>query len=164
MTSSHAIRAAKAPSLVSAINPLLKRLLGIGMPFGPNVLITVRGRTSGELRTFPVAILELDGHRYIQSPFGEVNWVRNLRADGDAIITKGRKREEVEAIELSPEAAAPVLRKAVAPQLRSPFGMVMGRYFHLGTDATPEDDIVEAHRHPTFELRPRGTQPAKEQG
>ena len=164
MTSIHAIRAARAPSLVSAINPLLKRLLGIGMPFGPNVLITVRGRSSGELRTFPVAILELDGHRYIQSPFGEVNWVRNLRADGDAVISKGRNHEDVEAIELSPEAAASVLRKAVAPQLRSPFGMVMGRYFHLGTDATPEDDIVEAHRHPTFELRPRGTQPAKEQG
>jgi deazaflavin-dependent oxidoreductase (nitroreductase family) len=161
MSSVHSIGAAKAPSLISAINPLLRRLLGIGLPFGPNVLLTVRGRTSGQLRTFPVAILELDGRRYIQSPFGEVNWVRNLRANGEAILAKGRDRQQVEAIELSPEAAGPVLRRALAPQLRTPFGAMMRRYFRFGADGTPEEDVAEARRHPTFELRPRRTAPGR---
>ena len=91
----------------------------------------------------------------MQSPFGEVNWVRNLRANGDALLTTRGRREALEAVELTPEEAARVLRAALAPQLKTPFGAVVGRYFRFGDDATAEDDIAEARRHPTFELRPR---------
>ncbi|MGH2406554.1 MAG: nitroreductase family deazaflavin-dependent oxidoreductase [Candidatus Limnocylindrales bacterium] len=142
-------------AIVPLLNPLITRLLRIGLPFGPNVLLTVRGRSSGLPRTVAVAILEVDGHRYVQSPFGEVEWVRNLRAARAATITKGHDREAVEAIELTPEAEGPVLRQALAPYLR--FRLVramLGRYFRLGTDANSDDDVAEARRHPMFELRP----------
>jgi len=156
MTTTHAIGTSRAPSFIPILNPLISRLIGAGLPFGPNVLLTVRGRTSGLLRTFPVAIIELDGHRYVQSPFGEVNWVRNLRAAREAFVSKGRTRELVDAIEVAPEEGGPVLRDALAPYFRSwILKRVLGRFFHFQADSTLEDYIVEARRHPMFELRRR---------
>jgi deazaflavin-dependent oxidoreductase (nitroreductase family) len=141
------------PAIVPRLNPLIRRLLGAGLPFGPNVLLTVRGRSSGLARTFPVAILEVDSRRFIQSPFGEVNWVRNLRADGSATVAKGDSAESVEAVELTPEAAGPVLRDALAPYLRWRIGaFVIGRYFHVRPGSPIEDYIAIARLHPMFEL------------
>jgi deazaflavin-dependent oxidoreductase (nitroreductase family) len=156
MSSANAHETSRAPSLVSVVNPLIRRLVGAGMPFGPNVLLTVRGRTSGVPRTFPVAIVKVNGRRYIQSPFGEVNWVHNLRAAGEAVVTKGRRQEAVEAIEIAPEDGGPILREALAPYVRSRvLSKVLGRFFKLGGSSTPEDYVAEARRHPMFELRPR---------
>ena len=154
MSNSLSLATPRAPSFISFINPLIRRLIGAGMPFGPNVLLTVRGRASGQPHTFPVAILEHDGRRYVQSPFGEVNWVRNLRANGEASLSTRGRREELKAVELTPEEAALVLRAALAPQLKTAFGAMVGRYFRFDDDASPKDDVAEARRHPTFELRP----------
>jgi deazaflavin-dependent oxidoreductase (nitroreductase family) len=154
MSSIQAIGTSRVPSLIPILNPIIRRLIGAGLPFGPNVLLTVQGRTSGLPRTFPVAILELGGRRYVQSPFGEVNWVRNLRADGSATISRGGQHEAVVAAELAPESAGPLLLEALAPYLRTRLGSILiGRFFHLGPDSTIEDYVAEARRHPMFELR-----------
>ena len=146
----------RAPSLVSIFNPVIRRLVGAGVPFGPNVLLTVRGRTSGLPRTFPVAVVEVHGRRFVQSPFGEVNWVRNLRAAGEAVVSKGRRQETVDALEIAPEEGGPILRDALAPYIRSRvLAKVLGRFFDLRSTSTPEDYVAEARRHPMFELRPR---------
>ena len=152
MTTSQPLTVPKVP-VVGLLNPIIKRLLGAGLPFGPNVLMTVRGRTSGTPHTFPVAILASDGRRFVQSPFGDVNWVRNLRASGTAILTKGAHREEVDAIELAPEAAATALREALAPYLRSRLtGVVVRHSFHVRADSSIEDYVDLARTHPMFEL------------
>jgi len=154
MSNSHALRTTGVPALIPILNPLIRRIVGAGLPFGPNVLLTVRGRTSGLPHTFPVAIIKLDEHRYIQSPFGEVNWVRNLRAAGEAVVSKGRHREEVDAIEVAPESGGPILRDALAPYLRSRLlAVVLRRFFPFRADSTLEDYVAEARRHPMFELR-----------
>jgi deazaflavin-dependent oxidoreductase (nitroreductase family) len=57
------------------VNPLFMRL-------GMIPTLAVRGRTSGEWRTVPVNVLELDGQRYLVAPRGDTQWVRNLRATG----------------------------------------------------------------------------------
>ena len=146
----------RAPSRVSIFNPVIRRLVGAGVPFGPNVLLTVRGRTSGLARTFPVAVVEVHGRRFVQSPFGEVNWVRNLRAAGEAVVSKGRRQETVDAVEITPEEGGPILRDALAPYIRSRvLAKVLGRFFDLRSTSTPEDYVAEARRHPMFELRPR---------
>jgi deazaflavin-dependent oxidoreductase (nitroreductase family) len=156
MSNVRALRTARAPSLIPFLNPLIKRLIGAGLPFGPNVLLTVRGRRSGQPRTFPVAIIELEGRRYVQSPFGEVNWVRNLRAAGEAVVSRGRDHEEVDAIEVAPEAGGPGLRDALAPYFRSRLlAPVLGLFFHFRADSTLDDYVAEAARHPMFELRAR---------
>ena len=149
----HTLGTPRAPSLIHFLNPLISRLLGVGMPFGPNVLLTVVGRTSGVPRTFPVAILELDGRRYVQSPFGEVNWVRNLRAAGEAVVVRGSTQEPVGAVELAADAAGPVFRAALAPYLRSRIGAaILSRTFGVRRDSTAEDFVALARRHPMFEL------------
>lgn len=156
MSDTHVAGPIGLPKMIPILNPLIRRLIGAGLPFGPNVLITIRGRRSGIPHTFPIAIIELYGQRYIQSPWGEVNWVRNLRAAGKAVLTKGRVQERVEAIELAPQEAAPILRDAVAPYLRWWLLRRLVRYFlHLGPESTPGDYLAEAERHPMFELRHR---------
>jgi deazaflavin-dependent oxidoreductase (nitroreductase family) len=77
---------ARAPWVVRTFDPVLRGLLSRGLPMGPNSLLTVRGRKSGEPRTAAVAVLEIDGRRWIQGAYGEVNWVRNLRAAGRGLL------------------------------------------------------------------------------
>src|SRR6266850_30751 len=91
----------RVPGFVSWFSPIAQRMLGSGIPLGPNALITVRGRKSGLDRTTPVALVEIDGKRWVIGTFGETNWVRNLRAAGEATLTIGRRREPVRARELT---------------------------------------------------------------
>jgi hypothetical protein len=96
-----------------------------------------------------VGLLVVDGRRYLFSAFGEVNWVRNLRATGEAIIAEGRQRETLRATELSAEEAGPVIRSI----LKSPtYGPVVRPYFPVALDAPLTDFVQEARRHPVFEL------------
>ncbi len=86
----------------------------------------------------------------------EVNWVRNLRAGGEAVLTRGRQRDEVEAVELAPAVAGPLLRDALAPYMRGRLRAAFARLFvPLRRDATLDDYVEHARHHPTFELRPR---------
>src|SRR5688572_4864888 len=115
MTSPTTVPPLPIPSIVHRLNPLVRRLLAIGMPMGPNVLMTVRGRKSGKAYTFPVATLAVDGREYLFSPFGEVNWVHNLRASGTATIRRGRRDRPMTAVELAPDVAAPILEAGLRP-------------------------------------------------
>jgi deazaflavin-dependent oxidoreductase (nitroreductase family) len=105
----------RLPWWVPYFNLVAKPLLALGVPMGPDVLLTVRGRRSGLPRTTPVTIGEYGGRRGFISPFGESNWVRNLRATGRATVRFGRRREEVRAVELSQAEAVRFLREVVAP-------------------------------------------------
>ena len=74
------------PRGISVFNAIAKPLLAAGVPLGPNGLLTVPGRKSGQPRTTPVAIIGMNDRRWIWSPWGERHWVRNLRAAGRATI------------------------------------------------------------------------------
>lgn len=75
------------------LNPLLMRV-------GMIPTLAVRGRTSGEWRTVPVNVLELDGQRYLVAPRGETQWVRNLRATGRGELRWRGRVEPFRAIEI----------------------------------------------------------------
>ena len=154
MTESHSLGRYRAPGFVTAFNPFVRWMIRAGLPLGPNVTLTVRGRSSGLPRTFPVAIMETDGRRFVQSPYGEVNWVRNLRANPEAVITKGSREESVQAIEATPEDAVAILRAGLDPYLRSRFLRPLVRLFTgVRRDSTHEEMLAHARRHPLFELR-----------
>ncbi len=158
MVSSNQPPPMRAPRLVGAFNPIVTRLMGAGVRLGPNALLTVRGRSTGLPRTFPVALMEAHGRLYVQSPYGDVNWVRNLRADGRAFLARGSSREEVAAIEVAPETAEPILRAALAPYLRGRLSSVFARMFiPLRAEATRAEYIDHVRHHPVFELRPRSS-------
>jgi len=152
MTTTEMERPRRAPAIVPILDPLIRRLLRIGMPMGPNILLTVRGRTSGQPRTFPITLMEAGGKQYVFATFGETNWVRNLRSAGRATIRRGRHEYPVVATELTPEEAAPVLRAALGRFLDSPAAPLVRRFYPLGPDSTPEDYLRETRRHAGFEL------------
>lgn len=143
------------PGFVGFFNPLARRMLGVGIPMGPNALITVRGRKSGLDRTTPVALVEIEGKRWVIGTFGETQWVRNLRAAGQATLTVGRRMEKVNATELSPEEGSAFFRDVVGPLVqRIPLGL--GRFllgWVLGAKDILDDPTGSGATHPVFEVR-----------
>jgi deazaflavin-dependent oxidoreductase (nitroreductase family) len=119
---------------------------------GFNGLITVRGRKSGLPRTTPVAIIEASGRRWIWAPWGEVQWVRNLRAAGRATITIRRRTEEVSATELDPAERVGYFRDVLGPLARSiPFGVP---FIRIADGVDLNNPVAAADGRPVFELHP----------
>ncbi len=97
----------------------LARLVNAGwaavhsLGIAPNTLVTlvVRGSRTGREIVFPLAMVTLDGERYLVSMLGkDAAWVRNVRAaDGRAVLRHGKS----EAVRLTPvdvEQRAPILK------------------------------------------------------
>jgi len=142
----------QAPSFVRVFNPIARRILHVGPLLGPNALITIRGRKSGLARTTPIALVEIDGKRWVIGTFGEVNWVRNLRASGAATLSVGNRRDEVLASELTGEARTAFFRDIVGPYVRRiPMGSVLLAV--LGARDILKDPAAAAAKRPVFELR-----------
>ena len=156
-----------AGGFLRLFNPIARWMISRNIPTGaPNVLLTVRGRRSGTLRTVPVTLLEVDGSWYVHACYGLTGWVANLRADGNATVTRpGGQRVAVRAVELPPEEAAALQQRVLAPFRRSRvFRTVLGprgrgpvgimRTFRVRIDDTLEEYTEAARRFPLFELRP----------
>jgi deazaflavin-dependent oxidoreductase (nitroreductase family) len=142
----------RAPRMIRLLSPFAAAMLKMGVPLATNVLVTVPGRVSGQPRTAPLAIIEVDGRRWVWSPFGDVNWVRNLRAAGRATITVQRHSEEVVATELSPAEGVAFFRDILAPYARSLRG---GMTFVRVVDGVDLNrPVEEAEGRPVFEIRP----------
>ena len=109
-------------------------------------LLTVSGRSSGLPRTTPVDVMKHDDTWWLVAPYGEVNWVKNLRGAGVAELRRGRKVRKVDAEEVGPELAAPVIRQYIA---RVP---VTRAYWGVSPDATVDELRAEARTHPVFRL------------
>jgi deazaflavin-dependent oxidoreductase (nitroreductase family) len=135
------IGGAAAPSWVTSFNPITRVLLAAGVPMAFNGLVTIRGRKSGQPRTTPLAIIEVSGRRWVWSPWGDVQWVRNLRAAGRATVTVRRRKEEVTATELDPAQRVAFFRDILGPFAR---GMRLGVWFIRTVDGVDLDQPVEA--------------------
>ncbi len=141
----------QAPLFVRVANVLTTTLLRAGLPLvGPGnypmYLLTVRGRTSGQPRTVPIAMWEHDGKRYVGSVYGIVAWVRNLRARGVATLTRGRRSETVTVRELPQHEAALVLREDIKG------GNPFARSYGVTADASLEEFERAVLTHPVFVL------------
>jgi deazaflavin-dependent oxidoreductase (nitroreductase family) len=143
----------RVPFFVPIFNPLTRGLMRLGVPLGPNALLSVRGRKSGVVRTTPVAMIRSGGRRWIVGTFGEVNWVRNLRAAPEAVVSVGRRRERVQATELDRADAERFFVEILGPEFgRSRLGRWMIGTV-LGAPELLEDPHGAAERVPVFELR-----------
>jgi deazaflavin-dependent oxidoreductase (nitroreductase family) len=151
---SERVGTAHVPRIVPLLNHLTRSFLRLGIPMGPVGLLTVKGRMTGKSRRSPVGLFKHEGRKYLFSTFGEVNWVRNLRAAGQATVRRGFHKVEVFPIELTPEEAAPILKESIAPFLKNRFAeLILGPHFKVEPDAPLGDFVGEARRHPVFELR-----------
>ena len=116
-------------------------------------LLTVKGRKTGKTRRNPVGLFAYNGRRYLFSTFGDVNWVRNIRAAKQATVKKGLRSRRVVPVELSLTDVAEILKGAIAPAFQGLGGKIFGSHFPLKPDAPIADFVEEAKRHPVFELR-----------
>src|SRR5215467_10576049 len=120
---------------------------------GPMILLSVRGRRSGKLRTTPVDLFRRGGRSFLVSTHRQEssNWVRNLRAAGEGTLTRGWSRRAIKVVELAPDAAGQVLKETLGPRLASPMGgVVLRRTFSVPPDAPLEDFVRAAQSHPVF--------------
>ncbi|PPF85663.1 deazaflavin-dependent nitroreductase [Subtercola sp. Z020] len=130
-------------------NFAVKLLNGIGIPAGPPRILTVRGRVSGQRRSTPVSIVNLNGSRYLVAG-QRMEWVKNVRAAGKGEIKKGRKPEEVTFVELPENERGQILR-AYWHQ-HSQGRKVAARIFEAGENAGPDDFEAAAPRCVVFKI------------
>lgn len=138
----------KTPRWLKTINRPVVALQHLGVAFGLTHLISIPGRQSGELRTTPVSPVTVDGERYVISVWEGSDWVKNARAAGWAILSRGRKQERVTLIELPLEERAAVLREL-------PRQVPRGARFYqqrFGVENDPEAFAALAPRCPTFRI------------
>lgn len=128
---------------------MLKFMLRAGFPLGSLRLLAHRGRKSGTLYTTPVALVEQNGTRWLVAAFGEVNWVRNLRAAGTAQLMHGRRTETISVVELTSVEAAPILKQFLKSYGFVPF---IPPYFDATAKSPVADFEHEALRHPVFRI------------
>lgn len=102
--------------------------------------LAVRGRTSGEWRTVPVNVLELNGSRYLVAPRGDTHWARNLRTAGEGELRKGSKVERFKAAELVDDEK---------PRVIEAYREHWGRATRQQWDALPDPGD-----HPVFRIEP----------
>jgi deazaflavin-dependent oxidoreductase (nitroreductase family) len=149
--SSQVNNSVRLPGLIPLFNPIARRLMRLGVPMGPNALLSVRGRKSGQTRTTPVALLQVGGRRWVIGTFGDVNWVRNLRAAGEGTITLGRRHELVRAEELTHDERVSFFTEVLGPYVRG--GVIRRRMISiLKADDITDDPAGAAEGRPVFEL------------
>jgi hypothetical protein len=102
-----------------------------------------------------VAIIGFSGRQWVWCPWGDVNWVRNLRAAGGATITVRGRKEGIRATELDPAERVAFFRDVLGPVARGmPFGVRFIRVVD-GVDLDrPPAEVAEGRS--VFELRALG--------
>jgi deazaflavin-dependent oxidoreductase (nitroreductase family) len=127
--------------------------LGVPAPQRTSYLMTTRGRKSGRERTVPVNLVEADDDRWLVSPYGEVGWVHNLRANGTLQLRRGRTRDSLVAEEVGPAEAGPILQRYVRQvAITAPF-------FDARRTDPVENFVAEARCHPVFRLKSTAESP-----
>jgi deazaflavin-dependent oxidoreductase (nitroreductase family) len=148
---------ARIPGFVRLFDPLARRLLARGLPMGPNTILTVPGRRSGLPRQFAVAIVELDGRRWVVGAFGESHWVRNLRAAARGTIRVDGRHLDVHAHELAPTEAEAFFREVMPRYLRAmplPARSFVSLFIRVAAPQLLTDPAAFAATRPVFELTP----------
>jgi len=130
-------------------NRAVAGLTRLGISVWGSRVLEVRGRRSGLPRRVPVNLLVLEGRRYLVSPRGEGEWVRNVRAaQGRLELLLGRRREGCVAVEV-PDADKPVILRAYLRRWRAEVGVF---FDGVGPDADDATLAAIAPRHPVFAL------------
>ncbi|BBZ45937.1 nitroreductase family deazaflavin-dependent oxidoreductase [Mycobacterium parmense] len=143
----------KPPWWLKPANKVFIRLSRLGLSFGGEspVVLTVAGRKSGAPRSTPVTPMTVDGRRYVVGGFPGADWVRNVRAADEVTLTRGRRQERVQMVELPADDARPFLR---AFPTEVPTGVGFMRRSGLVKEGRPDEFEALAGVCPVFRLDP----------
>lgn len=137
----------------------MNRLLGgtvaglaqLGISLMGSRMLYVRGRKTGEWRSTPVNPLPFQGSKYLVSPRGHTQWVRNMRAAGGGELRLGRHVESFTATELPDDQKPEILRE----YLRR-WKFEVGMFFEGVSAASPTERLLEiAPGFPVFRITTR---------
>ncbi|MEU6139761.1 nitroreductase/quinone reductase family protein [Streptomyces sp. NPDC047081] len=127
--------------------PWMQRNVGnrLAPLFGRSVVsrLSVRGRTSGQWRTVPIAVLEYEGARYLVSYRGLSDWALNLQASPECRITAHGRTEDLMAEEV-PEVERPPIMAAYRD-----------KYGSMPTVSAVLTALPDPADHPVFRLHAR---------
>ena len=130
-------------------NRIVAVLTRAGLSVAGSRVLEVRGRKSGEPRRTPVNLLVIDGTRYLVSPRGHSQWVRNLRVSHEGRLLLGRRAETFTATEVpDDDAKLPILR-AYLKKWKWEVGMFFGG---VGPDSSDDELRRIAPDHPVFRI------------
>lgn len=135
----------KPGTLTKRMNSFLGWLAARGI--GPKRMVRLehKGRVSGGTRSTAVNWTEHGGERYLVSPRGETQWVRNVRADGGrAVLRRGGTAESVRLAEIPVEGRAAIIKQYVGENQ-----IVKGEFGLEPDDAIEKYEGIAAN-HPTF--------------
>ena len=132
--------------MVRMVNSLMKLFNRLGVSGKNDYILTVRGRKTGKVYSTPVTLIQEGERRWLVSPYGEVNWVRNARASGQVRLSQGGKSESVPVVELGLEQSAPILKQYLNQV------PIVEPYFDARPDSSLEAFEAEARRHPVFRI------------
>lgn len=129
-------------------DPMAKWLVRRGVSLMGARILEVRGRTSGEVRSTVVNLLEHDGDAYLVAPRGTTQWVRNLRVARVGVLRIGARERRFEAVELADRDKLPILG-----QYLRRWGWEVGKFFEgLDKHATEQQLREIASSFPVFRI------------
>ena len=92
------------------MSKLIVGLQKIGIAFFSFHVIRIPGRRSGQMRETVVSPFVVDGRRYLLS-LGQLEWVRNARAAGWGLLSRGRNSHKVALVEIKAPESASIVRE-----------------------------------------------------
>ena len=140
---SYFYRNGRATALGRAFSHFWAEWASLGLPPRRQMGLEVKGRRTGRPHTLAVVVAGHQGQQYLVSMLGECEWVKNVRAQGEAYLISGG-RHKVRLEEVAVEGRAPIIKEYIrlAPGARPHIG--------LGRTATIPDCQRVAPNHPVF--------------
>ena len=129
-------------------NWVIKILLKFDLAPEIYYLLTVEGWKSGRPHSIPIVLVEEGGKRWLVAPYGAVDWVKNARAAGKIHLSQRKLDEGFAILELSPQAAAPILKMYLQ---QFP---ITGPYFGANLESPLSTFVEDARTRPVFEIKP----------
>jgi hypothetical protein len=131
-------------------NNVIKGLTRMGVSVWGSRVLEHRGRTTGKLHHVPVNLLTIEGTKYLVSPRGETQWVRNVRHNGGhLVLILGRRRQLCTAQQVPVADSVPILR-AYLQRWKFEVGMF---FDGVNPDSTDAEWAAVAANHPVFVIR-----------
>lgn len=139
----------KAPSAAEkTFNRIFGSLAGFGLAPSFIYLLEVRGRKSGKTYSTAVNVMDFQGKRFLVSPRGFTQWVRNAEAAGGVTLKRGARRK-FQLRRLADSEKPEVLREYL-----SRYRSAVQKFFPIPPDANIEAFANIAQEYPAFELIP----------
>jgi len=136
---------AKAYHPTRGVNKIMAWMARRGI--GKSEVMTTTGRKSGQSRDVPVSPIVKDGTEYVVSPYGEVAWVHNVRANPAVTLRHGSKVRSVHLEEMTVGSGAPVVADYHA---RESFARP---YMDVPENPSVDDFTAASDKFPVFRVR-----------